>query len=153
MITKIYIKMCEESGEIQKLFEPNKYDLHLWSGDLFHDWDRERFNYDGYVDFGGIKKHQFRGKINGYLWHCIWLPTQEQLWRMVPVIRNKVHMIFRFNKFLKSRYNGRTHQPAFMVLTDMADERDIITELLFAFVMREKYNKIWTGDDWQVKEG
>jgi len=153
MVTKIYVKMCEESEEIQKLFEPKIYDLHLWAGDLFHDWDRERFNYDGYIDFGGTKQHQFRGKIDGYLWHCIWLPTQEQLWKMISVVIDRMHMIFRFNEFLKDRYNKETPQPAFMVLTKMADEEDIITEFLFAFVMKEKYNKIWTGEGWQIKEG
>lgn len=144
--------MCKKAEQIQKLFEPKIYDLHLWDGGLFHDWDRDRFYYDGYVDFGGTKQHQFRGKIDGYLWHCIWLPTQEQLWRIIPVTINRIHKIFRFNGFLKSRYNKETPKPSFMVLTNMADEWDIITELLFAFVMEEKYNKIWDGNDWQIKE-
>lgn len=149
MTTKIYIKMCEKAEEIQKLFEPKIYDLHLWAGNLFHDWDRDRFCYDGYVDFGGVKQHQFKGKIDGYLWHCIWMPTQEQLWKMILVIRDKVHMIFRFNRFLRSKYNKETHQSAFIVLTNMANEGDIITELLFAFIMKEKYNKIWNGKKWE----
>jgi len=68
-----------KKGEIQKLFEPKVFDLQLWAGDLFHDWDRDRFQYDGYIDFGGVKQHQFKGKVDGYLWHYIWLPTQEQL--------------------------------------------------------------------------
>ena len=89
MITKNYIKMCEKAKGIQKL------------------WERPFKNYVGDLYWRGKKYLQipeacavvteimFVPKKNN-----IWLPTQEQLWNMLPEIKDKVHVVFRFNKFL-----------------------------------------------------
>lgn len=146
MTTKTYIRMCEKGEEIQKLFEPNKYDLHLWSGDLFHDWDRERFNYDGYVDFGGVKQHQFKGKIDGYLWHCIWLPTQKQLQKMIYAYCD-YERINRISEFVGMDAFEYGWDAWCEFINDASME-----EIWLVFIMYKKYNKVWNGNDWQVKE-
>ena len=141
MITINYMKMCEKAKEIQKL------------------WERPFKNYVGDFYWRGKKYLQipsacafvteimFVPKKNN-----IWLPTQEQLWGMLPEIKDKVHVVFRFNKFLSGKYINDSAHVAFVMLSNMPkeDEEDFsITELLFCFIMSEKYNKIWTGEKWE----
>ena len=123
MITENYIKMCEAAEEIQKEWKPVN-------------WDRFIFKNDKTVGVGC-------GHIKSYMkvWY-IWLPTQEQLQEMmistldddfigcVPLFLNEKLEECLFSNGI---YNWGTSY----------------VELWLAFVMYEKYNKIWTGEKWE----
>ena len=67
--------------------------------------------------------------------YVIWLPTQEQLQEMILKPKNTFCPdIFTMLKLLN----------VFAVV----NKYDEMNELLLAFVMKEKWNKIWTGKDW-----
>ena len=140
MIIKNYIKMCETAIEIQAAC---KYE----GGEYF-------LNVAGEIEIMHLNlTERMKGWFRNY--YHLYLPTQEKLWNMLPEIKDKVHVVFRFNKFLSGKYISEmqiSQQRAFVVLmnTPKEDEEDFsITELLFCFIMSEKYNKIWTGEKWE----
>ena len=78
----------------------------------------------------------------GLDWGTVWLPRQDQLQEMVIKLDGAanwstlINWILSFEKFLWSDY-PITH------FTSME-------QLWLAFVMKEKYNKIWDGDKWLI---
>ena len=64
----------------------------------------------------------------------IWLPRQDQLQEMVE----SECPLALFLKFYR-----------WMDLTDIAGFDDSMEQLWLAFVMKEKYNKVWDGNEWQ----
>lgn len=84
---------------------------------------------------------------------AIWLPTQEQLQAMLPEVKDKIHVAFGFNSFLRSTYNNDTLQPAYVVLNSLHPNYFCsMNEFWLCYVIKEKYNKIWTGKDWVIIE-
>ncbi len=61
----------------------------------------------------------------------IWLPRQDQLQEMVIGIDNEYHLLTSFYNFC-SHFTHRSFE-----------------KLWFSFVMKEKYNKVWTGEEWK----
>ncbi len=74
--------------------------------------------------------------------HSIWLPRQDQLQEMVSTC-------FKAGLDLEILYawyqRNRPH--------DVADEWDSMEQLWLAFVMKEKYGKVWTGSEWYIPKG
>ena len=129
MITENYIKMCEQAKEIQdKWRNPfrNKF------GDTY--WRGKKYLQISEACVLNIVSHL---KVENE----IWLPTQEQLWEMVSCNWHDV-----FCKFLWWHWNDDKNSEEFKsMFTSM-------NEVWIAFVMKEKYNKIWTGSKWVANE-
>jgi len=132
MITKNYIKMCEKAEEIQKI-KSNKM------GDWYN------LKYDGVVALGekyeySIAEWDIR-RLEG-----IWLPTQEQLQEIIQ-------KYYQCNPNIKGLKCGDSIN-LFMLkrfLDFTAENRKLvwdINSLWLAFVMKEHWNKIWTGEEW-----
>jgi len=143
MLTENYEKMCSKAKEIQKLF---KFEMGDWYIEDYPEDTHHIVLDENIVSMSVINTFIKKG--------VIWLPTQEQLWSMLPEIKDKVHVVFRFNKFLSGKYLSKTQisqQVAFVVLMNMPYDYDgmSISELLLCFIMKEKYNKIWNGKDWE----
>lgn len=130
MITKNFIKQCEKAEEIQKAWEPKIRDeitfMKPTEGEVYPDI------YITDIDTHGIydKEHYKR--------EYIYLPTQEQL-----------------QKMMEDRYYTKKNIPILILnfsdfIFDDIDEnqRGSMNELWLAFVMKVKYNKIWTGKKW-----
>jgi len=119
MITENYIKMCEQAEEIQKLWKPV-------------DWDRFIFKNDKTVGLGC-------GHIKSYMkvWY-IWLPTQEQFQEMMTK-----QGYFRFT-LIELFYHFAND-----IFKTNSSQKFSMNELWLAFVMKEKYHKIWTGEKWE----
>ena len=69
--------------------------------------------------------------------YVVWLPTQEQLQEMIDW--NIYQLTARFGE---------------MVHYEAGNDKNFFTsmeQLWLAFVMKEKYNKVWDGENW-VKE-
>ena len=121
--SKERILMCEKAEEIQKEWSPQ-------NGDFF-----------------------FTNKV--YVWgyyECkkgIWLPRQDQLQEMMKENNiEKLHM--KFNSFLYQEYNKLRLMKGQSTCSDITPFIIFTTmeQLWLAFVMKEKYNKIWNGKDW-----
>jgi len=140
MITKNYIKMCEQAKEIQKGHKWKKYDRGIFKG------------YRSPAGF--IKKNQhFVFGVEEFeeiesWWVCKWLPTLEQLfemvekdygvgWNVVLCFRDWVDNQIAYADPRKCKINILEYN---------------VKELLLLFVMYELYNKTWTGKTWEVAE-
>jgi len=152
MKAKNYIRMCEQAEEIQKLFNPDSHN-HVCSsgGTIWTQIDRDSYKYDKYTEYG----HQYICIRDGYLMHCVWLPTQEQLQEMMRDLANKrffdnfpkhyipqegeyvfpVYLLWWFSQWVVFQKRSETKEHSF-------------NELWLAFVMYEKYHKIWDGKTW-----
>jgi len=162
MITKNYIKMCKKAEQIQKLWIPGLGDICINKTDNKEVMivasrgkiiDKEyKFIYMG---IGGREQRDY--------WHkkdqLVLLPTQEQLQEMMlPIflkrfstthaLRNDFSFIYRMiiEKFQRWINRSSPSLDEYMAMFSS------LNELWLAFVMKEKYNKIWTRNDWQVKE-
>lgn len=137
MITENYIKMCEKAEEIQKLKKFQSGDWYCEAnltpevlGDfiLIGENTVTKGGYD--YDFYEIDWKKF-----------IYLPTQEQLQEMMelPSIYHRVvDKLYDFTEWVKI---NATYVTSYCSMN----------ELWLAFVMKEKYNKIWNGKVW-IKE-
>ena len=124
MITDNYIKMCEQAKEIQKWWFPDICDLY---------YDKLEMETKPITFLA--EKIWLSERSRGC--NFIWLPIQEQLQEMIDSKPYNLFYIFRhWYESSANIYKGITWN-----------------ELWFAFVMHEKYNKVWTGEKWEeVKE-
>jgi len=123
--TDNYIKMCKKAKEIQKL---RKYNEGGWFYTR-HGYHRISDDYIYFITDEDVNDNWIT-RING-----IWLPTQEQLQGMIvdPILN-----IAEFSKWaLKAIENAEYYM-----------QFDSWNELWLAFVMKEKYDKIWNKKDW-----
>jgi len=145
MITDNYIKikMCEQAEEIQEVWRNpfrNKF------GDLY--WRGNKYLMIPEACILNTDSHFIPEEE-------VWLPTQEQLQEMVlPIflkrystthaLRNDSSFIYRMIIEKFQRWINRS-SPSFDEYMAMFNS---MNELWLAFVMHEKYNKIWTGEKW-----
>ena len=134
-ISETYIKMCEKSEEIQLLRREERHNSKgKWKdGDIYTHIDGEiGMAHPSYLDAWASEPD--------YLHHPhenIWLPRQDQLQEMV--LDNDLSMLIeRF--YCWNRDTG---------LIFLSDKSSISMEQLWlAFVMQEKWGKIWDGENW-----
>jgi len=157
--SKEYIKMCEKAEEIQKLW---------WTGSLFgNDGDGLKAsgnNGDYFLDNAyGIS---IKGIGSGT--YCrepkpIWLPKQDQLQEMIE--GDWITIQVSFYDFIFTYANNLCAKHFNEGITSIHDFVDGNTfyerckkivykkwnsfeKAWLAFVMKEKYNKIWNGEEW-----
>ena len=130
-----YIKMCEESEEIQKLFE-------FKMGDWFIHTDYMKTEHwivleESIVSVSVINTYKKEG--------VIWIPTEEQLQEIAMTLgslQGRVmqpfwELVDQFNYFI---FGDETRK--------YVSQFKSFKEFWFAFVMKEKYHKIWDGKTW-----
>lgn len=127
MITKNYINMCEKAKEIQKS------DINV---------GKRHFNNQDFVayNFGEGLKVYVCAEVSRY-WQIedlIWLPTQEQLQEMILTSKKYTDM-FILNNLLSD----------FMIDNLDKENRVNMNEIWLAFVMEERWNKIWSDKQWK----
>ena len=128
MITDNFIKMCEKAKEIQKLWKPRMGD---WCADPDHD--------EGVLaSIGSLTATKRWDK---------WLPTQEQLIEILNTMNgfwqlthreyqeDKIYILTHFAYYQKSEYINKEIKTVFLQM-----------------IMKEKYNKTWTGEKWVKAE-
>jgi len=128
--SKEYIKMCEKAVEI------HKYPADLKRGDVFAEMSLEPDGFEIYV-FDG----------NDYVpdVYFIWLPRQDQLQDMLgwtkAITCKYTQSIYEFMETIRKGLDD-----------DMENPFKSMEQLWLAFVMKEKYNKVWNGKDWKHGE-
>lgn len=145
--TKIYIKMCEKSTEIQKL-RPNdlKSSYMNWFCVI-------RENGEPAEPFG------FYGQYCLDYLEEVWLPRQEQLQKMLITDKKFIDSWVGEKDCKKVSLDTLIYAFYRESLDFDRDDEHIglkfafssMEQLWLAFIMKEKYNKTWNGEDW-VKE-
>lgn len=95
---------------------------------------------EGDFYYGGADGKTAYVFVGGYWVDDTWLPSQSDLQEMVD-------------------NSGRVAKPLFYLVEDIHDFYhdgnqgfDSMEKLWLAFVMKEKYGKIWAGEDWVISE-
>jgi hypothetical protein len=135
-VDKEYIKMCEKADEIW-------YPHHMEIGDYFLALEENRTvgicteRIDNFVYSPNLK----HGNEDN---NCIWLPRQDQL-----------QEIWADHIYDKERANNWVtfviDQFSYWVLNEDVGFSALdasFEQLWLAFVMKEKFNKTWTGEEW-----
>ncbi len=124
MYTDNYIKMCEQAEEIQKA------------------WKKKRYDY-AYCEETKLVKLCCDISFWETRIDLIWLPILEQLIEMINAYSNyeRVNRFYDFVHLDADEY-GYNEWCEFVNNSSM-------NELWLAFVMHEKYHKIWTGEKWK----
>ncbi len=129
-VSSDYVKMCEKADEIQGQWI-------LQDNDTYY-WVENRFG----VEYPRINKWcVWCAEENGLSLptNAIWLPTQPQLQKMLG--RYLWQLNFDFVRWLCDEpYDGHIRHKH-LDFTSME-------QLWLAFVLKEKYNKVWLGEDW-----
>jgi len=148
--SKEYIKMCEKAVEIQEQSPFSPFDeidcdtdqygsFYRLQGDrieILH-WDNDEGG-----DIVGGYKETYLG--------LFWLPRQDQLQEMVDLELAKKIEAFYFFCLGVSRFDERYME---LISLDGDAERlnnKSMEQLWLAFVMKEKFNKTWNGEDWKA---
>ena len=80
-----------------------------------------------------------------------WLPRQDQLQEIMEKHyedrTTKLYLHYEFHNFLESKYLNISAQNAFILLMNMFEDCSF-EQLWLAFVMKEKHNALWTGEEW-----
>ena len=131
MITDNYIKMCEQSEEIQKAWKPKKGDYYAV---IVHGKPTDII--DIYIDGFPLLPQKFIPLSALY----IWLPTLEQLFEMVDITKYGRLEITEFK-------NGYCVSQNDFYVSEISKS---IHECFLEMVMITKYHKIWTGEKWEA---
>jgi hypothetical protein len=75
---------------------------------------------------------------------CTWLPRQDDLQGMVKGTSDLDHLLERFDAFIRRHWEYKDSVTPIGVFGSME-------QLWLAFVMMEKHNKVWNGEDWECK--
>jgi len=150
MVTKNYIEMCEKNEDLQRewnpAIEPNYYYRKEAKSIELYTCNNQTWLYK-------MKKQRCVEAYKDF----IWLPTQEQLQEMVlPIflkmystthaLQNDPSFIYRMIIEKFQRWINRS-SPSFDKYMAMFNS---MNELWLAFVMKEEYDKIWTGEKWKL---
>ena len=157
-----YIKMCEKAVEIQKGWEPIGGDwiIHdyrgttglpltveqqVWGSDDTK-WNRTEIlcyrpsgSKDFFVSTDGNDSHVTSAK-DLLKHHVVFLPRQDQLQEMV----GSPAWDYKFSEFS----NWLDIEPGLSIFNSVTS----MEQLWLAFVMKEKFNKVWNGEDWVANE-
>ena len=137
-----YIKMCEKAEKIQKSISDLK------DGDFIADW---RFKKDEVIVYHPlIHDAGFgeEGPDDEFTW---WLPRQDQLQEIIQAqvkCHGKDELYWKINWFWEFvQATCFTHGENYGHLTEQAYPS--MEQLWLAFVMKEKYKKVWDGKEWK----
>lgn len=138
-VTKNYIEMCEQAEEIQKLWEPKKGDWLYWEVDKSVKLIITLHMIEAIKRFRTIPIH-----YTDNLEYHIWLPTQEQLQKLMP--KTDIISLVEFIRNAELRYHDKFDKNTVGYFTGTFET---LNELWLAFVMKERWGKIWVDGVWK----
>jgi len=144
--SKTYIKMCN-CEEIQKawqgLLKTQANHLLSWadSGDFVYCKSNNKIVVLYFNKYHGSPPEKY---LSPYT--AIWLPRQDQLQEMVKGTKHMHLLAYEF-----AAYFHGTIDPLYQNIgrdNYTVDSDGSMEQMWLAFVMKEKYNKVWDGSEW-----
>lgn len=137
--TEVYVKMCEKAEEIQRSWNHTGGDVFFIKEGEFIFGEPAEGGWvanEGDVVYSSSYEFPENGESTNKYYHdlYIWLPRQDQLQEMCWTLTDT-----KWTPFF-----------ALTVARDFANEHPFQTmeQLWLAFVMKEKYGKVWSGEEW-----
>jgi hypothetical protein len=144
--TNRFAIMCQKAIEIQNLWNPKQCDFIIDFEDLEEglSFCRPAESLVQVVDiyYEEHESKEYQQECEHLKDSALWLPRQDQLQKMMEPDDSMVHSIIRdvIEKQYYSPSKGE-HIAATNIFYSME-------QLWLAFVMKEKYNKVWNEEDW-----
>ena len=143
-----YIRMCERAEEIQKLDCNFVHSLYSYSPECGtcpkHKW----IEFGKYCRHCGskLKPHKMYETREGdsHLGDDVWLPRQDQLQEIVLDGTSNIGRLI--NPFHNFAIGGES-----VPISPYPFSFTSMEQLWLAFVMKEKYGKVWTGEEWLTR--
>ena len=129
--SETYIKMCEKAEEIQTKSQP----VHIMES-------RQVFVYDG----DEVWFHYTVGEGRDMVINKVWLPRQDQLQEMVGTFPKAFEKLV--NEVGINDFNYGLEEMFEWGLFGQYSSLASMEQLWLAFVMKDKFNKVWDGKKW-----
>jgi hypothetical protein len=149
--SETYMKQCEKAGEIQRIWDKSGI---KW-GDFYVYNDEPCSRDDPAYGFYGELQIKCVGKSETVEHNAFWLPRQDQLQEMVGMVGDPLFATYRlrlFSEGLKYVPDGAVYAHIDRSIdiqeTEYPKQFTSMEQLWLAFVMQEKYNKVWDGENW-----
>lgn len=133
--SKEYIKMCEKADEIQKKWV-------LWKDKKLGTVKKGDFFYDKLLESVRVIMEPIL-LVKGVAENSIWLPRQDQLQGMMKYNDRKMGSLHNLINFATTMRIGTKNRGSYYF------EFNSMEQLWLAFVMKEKFNKVWDGKEWR----
>jgi len=129
--SETYIKQCEKAVEIQESWQALKHDLYVYREDdlKFH----IHMVRQDYIP-------QYLTKYPVY----VWLPRQDQLQEMSGQLPTETWLVLKLVQWA-TEYSDHYKDT---IYTQYARQFTSMEQLWLAFVMFDKYNKVWDEESW-----
>ena len=138
--SEMSIARCIKAVEIQALWKPANGDF------CWHDNDGD--DYMGQWEFPAEWTIVHIDNVRPQDWwlNWIWLPRQDQLQKMISESGEDQYYDLRsLWEWTREGPEGEDWQ------TQYSQQFKTMEQLWLAFVMKEKYNKVWDSGDWKVQ--
>ena len=148
--TNRYAMMCQQAEEIQSLWRPKQCDFIINFTDLEEGLSFCR-SAESVIQVVNMYYDEQDG--DNYLQECedlkeqaLWLPRQDQLQKIIEPDNANVHAVMI--KVMETRY----HDSSKKALVSAPELFYSMEQLWLAYIMREKYNKVWNEEEWVTEE-
>ena len=148
--TNRYVMMCQKAEEMQNLWRPKQCDFII----NFADLEEGLSSCKPAESLVQVVNMYYEEEDNErYLQECedlkeqaLWLPRQDQLQKMIEPDNSRVHFIMM--NVLESRYNDASKH----AMVSAPELFYSMEQLWFAYIMREKYHKVWNEQEWVMPD-
>jgi len=144
--TNRYAIMCQKAEEIQNLWRPKQCDFIINLTDI-----EEGLSFCKPAEsLIQVANMYYEEKDNeNYLRECeevkeeaLWLPRQDQLQKIIEPDNSRIHSIMI--NVIESQYNDVSKQ----TMVSAPEMFHSMEQLWLAYIMREKFNKLWNEEEW-----
>jgi len=138
-ISKEYIEMCRKATKIQEAWKPVRGDLVYISKD-------NEFNYCGWFVKGKVLVYDEYNSISEVIKaDCIFIPRQDQLQDMI--LTDTAYWEAN-DEFVVDSLLDKLMFFTYGCTEEYYNQFKSAEQLWLAFVMKEKYKKVWNGSQW-----
>ena len=148
--TNRYAMMCQQAEEIQSLWRPKQCDFIINFADIEEGLSFCR-SAESLVQV--VNMYYEEQESEHYLQECedlkeqaLWLPRQDQLQKIIEPDNANVHSVMI--KVMETQY----HDSSKKTLVSAPELFYSMEQLWLAYIMREKYNKVWNEEEWVTEE-
>ena len=156
--SKTYIKMCEKAEEIQALKRIGSLIHRTKTGDILSldledgDFFTKPLDFTLYAVF--VAPREVEIDMGYSELNRVWLPRQDQLQEMVDFkpfysINSKENAKYDLNIFMRFCEWGYGSS---IFVKQPKELFPSMEQLWLAFVMKERYKKVWDGEEWQTDQ-